>query len=57
VIDSGKFAMANHRDSVGFDDKDTFVVEVSLGMVRTHSRDVVEAIYKLKHVDHIQTNR
>lgn len=51
---SGRFAIARHLDSVVFDDKDTLVVEVSLGMVRIHSTDSEENMYKLRSVDHIQ---
>jgi hypothetical protein len=51
---SGRFAIAKHLDSVVFDDKDTLVVEVSLGMVRIHSTDSDENMYKLRSVDHIQ---
>ena len=44
VAVSGKFAIAKHLYSVGFDDNDTLVVEVSLGMVRIHSIDSDENI-------------
>lgn len=56
VAVSGRFAIANHLDSVGLVDNDTLLVEVSLGMARIHSIDDNENIYRLKIVDHIQAN-
>jgi hypothetical protein len=56
VAVSGKLAIANHLDSVGFVDNDTLLVAVSLGMARIHSIYNNENIYKLKNVDHIQTH-
>jgi hypothetical protein len=52
----GRLAIANHLDSVGFVDNDTLLVAVSLGMVRIHSIDNNENMYKLKSVDHVQTH-
>jgi hypothetical protein len=56
VAVSGKLAIANHLDSVGFVDNDTLLVAVSLGMAKIHSIYSNENIYKLKKVNHIQTH-
>ncbi len=56
VAVSGKLAIANHLDSVGFVDNDTLLVAVSLGMAKIHSIYSNENIYKLKNVNHIQTH-
>lgn len=57
VAVSGIFAIANHLDSVGFVDKDTLLVAVSLGMAKIHSIYSNENIYKLKNVNHIQIQK
>lgn len=54
VAVSGRLAIANHLDSVGFVDNDTLLVVVSLGMANIHSIYSNEVIYKLKNVNHIQ---